>query len=271
MDRFNEWMEVLNDFIVDNSAMWWVLPIVVFLCFIDGIIPPLPSDSVVVALAAVSVMGGHPNMILLGVAAAVGAFIGDQTAYTIGRYSRLERLTRSKNRRIRGMMDWAGTQLHRRGGVIIIAGRYLPVGRIAVNLSAGMTKYPRSTFIKFDMIAAVSWSIYCLLIGAFAGELFNRIAPGDNGPLLSAVFAVVLAMVVGYVVDRILARTTGAPVEAAEEAVEADEATEVSVESSEVAVAAESPDGANAVGAAEGVVVPGPDEDTEGTQRAATP
>lgn len=225
MTQFGEWMDALNDFIIDHSGMWWVIPAVVFLCFIDGIIPPLPSDSVVVALAAVSVMSGEPNLVVLGIAAAVGAFAGDQTAYSIGRYSRLERLTRSKHRRIRAMMDWASVQLNRRGGVIIIAGRYLPVGRIAVNLTAGMTKYSRLKFIKFDVMAAVSWSVYCILIGVFAGELFNRIAPGDNGPLLSAVFAVVLAMVVGYIVDRILQRTTGTPVEAAEEA-EGDGASE---------------------------------------------
>lgn len=202
--------ETLNDFILNNAAAWWVLPVVLFLCFIDGIIPPLPSDAVVVALAAVAVSSGSPNVVLLGLVAAVGAFIGDQTAYTIGRYSPLERLTRSRYQRIRTMMGWAENQLVVRGGVIIIAGRYLPVGRIAVNLTAGMTKYSRLRFIQFDAIAAVSWSIYCIAIGVFAGELFERVAP-ENGPLLSALSAIVLAVIVGYFVDRVLQRKTDAP------------------------------------------------------------
>lgn len=211
MTQIAEFVDSINDFILDHSTLWWVLPVVFLLCFIDGIIPPLPSDTVVVALAAVAVTTGEPNLMLLGATAAAGAFVGDQTAYAIGRHSPIERLTRSRYKKIRATMGWADRQLRRRGGVIIIAGRYLPVGRIAVNLTAGATKYPRWRFIQFDAVAAVSWSIYCVLMGVFAGEMFNRIAPGDNGPLLSAAFAIALAGITGYFVDRFLQRKTGAP------------------------------------------------------------
>lgn len=199
----------INIFIQDHAGAWWVLLVVFALCFIDGIIPPLPSESVVVALAAVAVSGvGEPNLALLFVAAAVGAFAGDQTAYTIGRHSPLARLAQGRNERMRKAMTWADRQLARRGAMIIIAARYIPVGRIAVNFTAGAIEYPRPKFIRYDAIAAITWAGYSIGIGALAGQWMK------NNPLLGAVIAVCLAMVIGYLIDRLMQRSSAAPVEA---------------------------------------------------------
>lgn len=193
-------------FIQDHVGAWWVLLVVFALCFIDGIIPPLPSESVVVALAAIAVSGeGEPNLALLFVVAAAGAFAGDQTAYTIGRHSPVARLAQSRHERLRKAMAWADRQLARRGAMIIIAARYLPVGRIAVNFTAGAIAFPRPTFIRFDLIAATTWSGYSIGIGALAGQWMK------DSPLLGAAIAVCLAMVIGYVVDRVMSRRAGVP------------------------------------------------------------
>lgn len=206
--------EAINEFIQAHAGAPWVLPIVAALCFIDGIIPPLPSESVVVAMAAVGASVGEPNLVVLGVVAAVGAFAGDQTAYTIGRHSPLNRVTSSTRPRIQRTIARAQRELGRRGAMIIIAARYIPVGRIAVNFSAGALHYPRSRFVLFDAIAATSWAAYSVALGALAGRWL------EDNPLLGAVIAVSIAILLGSLLDRLIQRFGSSS--AAEPSVEAE-------------------------------------------------
>jgi membrane-associated protein len=192
--------DAVNEFIQAHAGAPWVLLVVAGLCFIDGIIPPLPSESVVVALAAVGAAVGEPHLVLLGAVAAVGAFAGDQTAYTIGRHSPLRRVADSDRPRVQRAMARARTELGRRGAMIIIAARYIPVGRIAVNFTAGALRYPRPKFVLFDAIAATSWAAYSVALGALAGSWL------EDNPLLGAAVAVTLAIVLGALLDRLIQR-----------------------------------------------------------------
>ena len=81
----------LEEAILHASAQWWVLPLTLLLCLLDGIVPVFPSESVLVALGAI-VRDGHPFSLwaLWGVGFA-GAFLGDVAAYAIGRAVGVER------------------------------------------------------------------------------------------------------------------------------------------------------------------------------------
>ena len=50
------WMASVNGVIAANASHPWVIAALGGLCVIDGFFPPVPSESLVVALAAV----GHP-------------------------------------------------------------------------------------------------------------------------------------------------------------------------------------------------------------------
>ena len=54
-------MQAINDFILDAAGQSWVFPLLRRCCLIDGFFPPVPSESVVVALAAIAVSAGVPN------------------------------------------------------------------------------------------------------------------------------------------------------------------------------------------------------------------
>ena len=60
-------------------------------CFIDGFVPILPSETLIVALGALSVTSGQPNMWWVMAAAALGAIAGDNMAYMLGRQIGVER------------------------------------------------------------------------------------------------------------------------------------------------------------------------------------
>lgn len=200
-------IEAINEFVSTHADSQWVLWVVFGLCIVDGFFPPLPSESIVVGLAAAAVAVGHPNLWLVFLAASVGAFIGDNIAYTMGRHW-LTGLADSPRPRIRRTMDWAARQLERRGAVIIMAARYIPVGRVAVNITAGATRFPRWLFVILDAVAAVSWAAYSIAIGTIAGQWLH-----DN-PLLAMAVAVTGGVLLGLLLERVLKMFTGSPDEA---------------------------------------------------------
>lgn len=195
----------INEMVTTHAGSVWVLPAVFTLCVIDGFFPPLPSESIIVGLAAVSVTVGEPNLWGVFAVGALGAMVGDNIAYTIGRHGGLTRLNHHKSRRVRDAMAWASAELDKRGAVIIMAARYIPVGRVAVNITAGATRFSRPRFMILDALAALSWAAYSIAIGTLAGRWLH-----DN-PLLATVVAVTGGVLLGLLVDRLLQTVAGVP------------------------------------------------------------
>jgi membrane-associated protein len=84
---------------------------------IDGFFPPIPSESLAIALAALSASTGQPNLALIILSAATGAFTGDQIAYTIGKRLDVRRIPFMGGPRWQKALDWAGRSLELRGGI----------------------------------------------------------------------------------------------------------------------------------------------------------
>jgi membrane-associated protein len=167
---------------------------------IDGIFPVVPSESVVIAVAAGWKQTGMPILVLIWLAAAAGAFCGDQIAYSVGKRIHLRSFRMFRKPRGQRTLDWADHALRTRGAAIIIAARFIPFGRVAVNLTAGSLAYPRRTFIIYDAIAAAIWASYGIAIGIWAGSLF------DNNLLVSIIVGIAGGIALGWLVDKILAR-----------------------------------------------------------------
>ena len=122
---------------------------------IDGFFPPIPSESLAIALAALSVASGRPNLALVITAAAAGAFTGDQIAYAIGKRLAQHRLPFLGGPRWAKTLDWAQRTLERRGASFILAARFIPVGRVAVNMTAGGVGFSRRRFVGLTAIAGL--------------------------------------------------------------------------------------------------------------------
>ncbi|YAL82982.1 DedA family protein [Dermacoccaceae bacterium W4C1] len=196
-------IENLNDWILELAGHSWAYPVVGAMSALDAFFPPVPSESAIVALAA---MGGPAgvNLWLLGLVGAIGAIIGDLAAYLVGRSVGTERFGWQRRPQVRKIIDGAGRQMSRRGGVLIFTARYIPVGRIAVMSTAGATGMRLRTFLLYSSIGCSAWAAWCITVGAVAGQLF-----GDQ-PLLAAAVGVVVAVTVGLAVDRIMARRSAA-------------------------------------------------------------
>ncbi|WP_447653000.1 DedA family protein [Microbacterium sufflavum] len=200
-------MDILNELIMQAIASPWLYLVLFAVTVIDGFFPPVPSETVLVAAAAVAASTGDGILLLLGLVAAVGAAIGDNLAFLIGRRLGTSRFAWMRRPRVVTAFAYAQRALDRRSATLILGARYIPVGRVAVNMSAGALGFPWRRFLPLSLIAGASWSIFSLAIGLLAGAWIK------DQPLLSALLGIGVALVIGVVVDRIAAaRRRRAPV-----------------------------------------------------------
>ena len=187
----------------------WVLVALFAVAAIDAFFPIVPSESLVVTAGVFAAAEGEPNVVLIIVAAALGAFLGDHISYFLGRRAG-RRLLRDVEGTKRGAaFGWAGRTLDERGGTVLLVCRYIPGARTAVTLTAGAVRFPLRSFTPFDAIAALSWGTYSALIGYIGGSAF------EDDPLLGVGVGLGLAVSVATAIEVIRHVRRRAAVEAA--------------------------------------------------------
>ena len=156
------------------DASGWAYGIVFLLALIDAVFPVVPSETAVIT-AGVVAASGDLFLPLVIVLAAAGAFLGDNTAYWIGRRFGSWVVKRFfSGQKAKKRLDWAERQIRERGGVLIVVGRFVPGGRTAITLSAGLLHYSWPRFIGLDAVAASIWAVYAALLGYFGGRAFEH-------------------------------------------------------------------------------------------------
>jgi membrane-associated protein len=191
-------MDALNEFIAQAAASPWVYLVVFAVVLVDAFFPPVPSESVVIAAAAAAVAVGSPNLPLVLVCAAAGAVAGDNLTYAIGRLVPLERIRILRGPRMSAALARARRGIHERAGVLILSGRYVPVGRVAVNLMAGASRLHPRRFLLLSSIAGASWAIYSVTVGVIAAHWFH------GNAFLGMIAGIVVGVTTGIVVDAVL-------------------------------------------------------------------
>ena len=163
------------DQLVDSiSGSGWSYAVVFALAYLDAVIPLFPSETAVIA-AGVLAADGKMSLALIIVLGGLGAVLGDNTSYLLGRHfgEPIKRRFFSKEKSKKSLA-WAERQLAERGGELIITGRFIPGGRLVVTFSAGGLKMAWRRFILFDVIACAIWASYASLLGYFGGETFEH-------------------------------------------------------------------------------------------------
>jgi membrane-associated protein len=190
-------VNAVNAMIVSLAGSPWVLVVVLLLIVVDGFLPVLPSESVVVALAVIGAVTDRPNPWLLFLVAGLGSVLGDNIAFQIGHSVRASRLRVLRGKRARVLLERARTNLDRRPLAVIITARFIPVGRVAVNVLAGASGFSRHRFVALSAVSAIAWASYSTVIGLIAGSWIH-----DN-PFLGVVIAVAFALTIGFTIDRV--------------------------------------------------------------------
>ncbi len=84
-------MDVINELILQTVASPWLFVVLLAVTIVDGFFPPVPSETVLVAAAAVLASTGDVWALLpLGLVAALGATIGDNLAFALEKQSKAD-------------------------------------------------------------------------------------------------------------------------------------------------------------------------------------
>lgn len=191
----------IEQLVVQSVGLPYVLLLVAACCLADAVVPIVPSESVLIAVATVSTATAGPSLWSLVAVAAVGAWLGDHLVFHLGRSIGPDRWRWMRRPRPARALAWAGEALERRGALYIVTGRFIPGGRVAVNFVAGSTRYPRGRFAITAALAALIWASYSVLVGLVFGSIF------DGQPVLAMITGIVVACAAGLVLDATLGRS----------------------------------------------------------------
>jgi len=177
------------------SGSDWSYLVVFTIAMLDAFFPIVPSEATAIAAGVVAGTGGL-SVELCILAAALGAFAGDNISYGGGHFlgERLQRRFFS-GEKAHKRLEWADRTLRERGWYLIVVARFIPGGRTVTTFTAGFTSavsWPK--FLLFDAIAAAIWGSYTVLLGYFGGRTFEE--EPWKGLLLAFAIAVAVTGVV---------------------------------------------------------------------------
>jgi membrane-associated protein len=164
----------LESFFELASASPWTYAAILAVAALDAVLPLVPSEATVIS-AGVLAGAGDLHLAFVIAAGAGGAFMGDSGAYLLGRrFDR--RLARRLFPGLKGARRraWAERALSRYGGPLIFGARFVPGGRTATTVTAGLLRMRWLRFSSFDGGAAIAWASYAALLGYLGGRAFEN-------------------------------------------------------------------------------------------------
>ena len=188
-------MQYINDFIIAAAGQPWVLVLVLACCTIDGFFPPHPERIV----SGWSRGGARKQRLAQRVDAGLGGGAWSVCWGQHGLFNRqsigIQRWRWIPHERMKNAFSWAGKELQRPAAPLIMVARFIPIGRVTVNLTVGAThfnrrrfvtltglfaivtvgatQFNRRRFVTLNGLFAVVWASYSVVIGYFFGMWFK--------------------------------------------------------------------------------------------------
>ena len=163
----------ITDKLEEFSANWWFLLVIFVIALLDSILPIVPGETLVI-VGGVAAGQGTQALWLVIAAGAVGAFLGDNLAFLLGRrFSDRVNAWADQSVKRRARLDAADRQIKIRGGMLLITARFIPGGRTILTVSSGLTGQPWPWFALWVATATTIWASYAALLGFFFGQTFE--------------------------------------------------------------------------------------------------
>jgi membrane-associated protein len=189
----------LNNLIDLLTGSVWTYPILFGICLGDAVFPALPSETAVI-VCGIQAGRGQLSLGWVIAIAALGAFLGDNTSYSLGRWVGMPIVERFFSGEVaQRRLDRAKRFLKERGNYVLVVARFVPGGRTATTFTAGVVQLRWPTqFAPFIFIAAILWACYGALLGYLGGRTF------ENKPIYALLLAlgIAAAITVGVEVFR---------------------------------------------------------------------
>jgi membrane protein DedA with SNARE-associated domain len=202
VDQFRDQREMLEALLsyFQHYGYW----VVFFGVMLENAGVPVPGETILLA-AGFFAASGRFNIVLVMSTASLGAVLGDNAGYFIGR--KLGRATLLRIGRYVGLtptrLVMFETFFQKWGDKTILVARFITGLRVFAALLAGAARMRWGTFALFNFLGAVLWSIVITMAGYFFGHswhLLGRWIGGIGAALLAAI--IVTALVIVYVRRR---------------------------------------------------------------------
>jgi membrane protein DedA with SNARE-associated domain len=184
-------LALLNSLIDLLTGSLWTYPLLIGICAGDAVLPALPSETAVI-VCGIQAARGQLSLGWVIACAALGAFVGDNTSYALGRWLGRPVVRRFfSGERAQKRLLWAERFLKERGSYVLVVARFVPGGRTATTFASGLVHLRWMTrFAPFIFFAAIAWSAYGALIGYIGGTLFR------DRPLYALLLAFTIAALI---------------------------------------------------------------------------
>ena len=183
----------VKEWLSEQSPGWAYLSIFLLVA-LDAVVPIFPGETTLGAASTIAADGGL-DLELVMLAGALGAIVGDSSLFWIARRSSAKvkpQLDKAfKNEKIAVAWD----MLQSSPGLLIVAGRYVPGMRFAVNASMGVSPMPYRRFLPWSILGGALWSVYtCALAYNVATTLagYPHASLIISGLITSAMLGVIL-------------------------------------------------------------------------------
>jgi membrane protein DedA with SNARE-associated domain len=146
------------------------------LVMVENLGVPVPGETILVA-ASVYAGTGRLSIVGVGLVAVLAAVAGNCIGYAIGffgghalvlRYGKYVFLTPER-------LDKTERFFARRGGLVVVAGRFIEGLRQAAGIIAGTAEMPFKRFMIFNVLGAILWVAVWAPIGYLAGDHIGTI------------------------------------------------------------------------------------------------
>lgn len=131
----------------------------------------LPGDSLLFSAGLVAASNKSINISLLCLVVFLGAFIGDQTGYVIGRKYGRPYIDKKNSPKLQRMIIRAEKFYDRSGWWAVVAARYFPWIRTFVPPIAGAAKMRYYSFLTANAVGALFWSVLITLAGYYSASI----------------------------------------------------------------------------------------------------
>ncbi|MDZ4744520.1 MAG: DedA family protein [bacterium] len=187
-------IESLIEFL-NGLPVWGVLLFALIVCYIENLVPPSPSD-VLLLFCGTMVGIGTVGFVPLLIASTLGSVGGFATTYWIGRkYGRRlvdsGRIPFIKPESIAKVERW----FEKYQGLIIVVNRFLAGTRGVVSFVAGLSRLPFLRTTLYCTLSATAWNALMIWLGMLFGKNWRVVESyiGTYGWVITGIIAVLIA------------------------------------------------------------------------------
>lgn len=190
-------MEAITHFVLALAGSPWAYAVLAALLVVDGFFPFVPGETLVVTLAVLSATAHGPNLWIVVAVGIVASTLGDAIAFAIGRRVGVGRWNWMRRRRVARALAWAHRGFVNRPATLMLTAKFVPVGRVAVTMTAGATGFPVRRYLVLAVTASAVYTSFHVAVGLMAGSWLA------SSPLLAIGVALVSVFVLGFFIDMI--------------------------------------------------------------------